>query len=230
MELSRQRSLVRQLVIFPIALLSMLCILLSYGLRDVEHKSLAVDKADLVIAHGNNLIKLMIDEETGLRGYLLTRNPVFLEPFNVADQRLDAEFSALFGLIGKSPEQTRLLVELKTAQQDWQREATREIQSPLSGTPGNDFLVQRKQKMDKMRVEMDKFLEWAETRRSQTLSHALRSNRGLLFCSIDISMLIAAFLIWKTQSALRELVEVHLEWRNGEERRQGKASLISLVT
>jgi CHASE3 domain sensor protein len=214
-----QRSIFRQFVLLPVALLSLLCIILSYGLRGVERKSFAVDEADLVIAHGNNLIKLMVDEETGLRGYLLTKNPVFLEPFHDADQRLDSEFSAIFGLIGKSPDQIRLMVELKTAHQDWRQDANGDIWSSASKAPSADFLIQRKQKMDKMRVQMDSFLEWAESRRSQTLSHALKSNRVTLFCCIDIAMMIAAFLIWKTQNVLRELVEAHLEWQSDQGQR-----------
>jgi CHASE3 domain sensor protein len=200
-----------RLTILPLAVLVLLCLVLSYGLRSVEQRSLAVDDADLVIAHSNNLIKLMVDEETGLRGYLLTKNPVFLEPFQVADKRMDSEFSALFRLLTKFPAQTRQLVELQTAHRDWKLEANREILSPSAEVTGNAFLLKRKQKMDTLRSEMDDFANWAETQRSQTLARTLKSNRIILFGTVDFAILLAAFLLWQTQRGLREIIQTHME-------------------
>ena len=151
----------RRLLILPVAMSGLLCLVLAYGLHSVERRSLAVVEADLVIAHSNNLIKLMVDEETGLRGYLLTKNPVFLQPFQVADKRMDAEFLALFRLLRNVPNQTKQLAGLQTAHQDWKREAKDEISAPTTGIPGNAFLLTRKQKMDSMRREMDIFADWA---------------------------------------------------------------------
>ena len=200
-----------RLTILPLAVLGSMCLVLSYGLRSVEQRSLAVDDADLVIAHSNNLIKLMVDEETGLRGYLLTKDPVFLEPFQMGDKRLDSEFSALFGLLTKFPDQTRQIRELQAAHQDWRLEANREISAPSAETTGNAFLLNRKQKMDSMRVEMDSFANWAETQRSQTLAHTLRTNHIILFGTVDFAILLAAFLLWQTQRGIREIIQTHME-------------------
>lgn len=201
----------RRLIILPAAMVGLLCLVLSYALHSVERRSLAVDEADLVIAHSNNLIKLMVDEETGLRGYLLTKDPVFLEPFQVADKQMDAEFSALFGLLNNFPNRTRQLVELQKAHQAWKREANEEISDLSNAVPGNAFLLKRKQEMDRMRGDMDGFAAWAETQRSQTLAHALRSNRIILFGSVDFSILLAAFVLWQTQRGIRDIVQTHLE-------------------
>jgi len=200
-----------RLTILPLAVLGSMCLVLSYGLRSVEQRSLAVDDADLVIAHSNNLIKLMVDEETGLRGYLLTKDPVFLEPFQMGDKRLDSEFSALFGLLTKFPDQTRQIRELQAAHQDWRLEANREISAPSAETTSNAFLLNRKQKMDSMRVEMDSFATWAETQRSLTLAHTLRTNHVILFGTVDFAILLAAFLLWQTQRGIREIIQTHME-------------------
>jgi CHASE3 domain sensor protein len=200
-----------RLTILPLGVLGLLCLVLSYGLRSVEQRSLAVDDADLVIAHSNNLIKLMVDEETGLRGYLLTKDPVFLQPFEVADKQMDSEFSELFRLVARFPAQTRQLVELRAAHGDWKREANREISAPSAEVIGNAFLLNRKQKMDGMRQDMDRFSSWAETERSQTLAHTLRTNRVILFGTVDFAILLAAFLLWQTQRGIREIIQTHVE-------------------
>src|SRR5580692_6927308 len=116
-----------RLTILPLAVLGLMCLVLSYGLYSVEQRSLAVDDADLVIAHSNNLMKFMVDEETGLRGYLLTKNPVFLEPFQAADKQMSFEFSELFRLLAKFPDQTRQIRELQRIHQEWMLDANREI-------------------------------------------------------------------------------------------------------
>ena len=188
-----------------------MCSVLSYGLYSVEQRSLAVDDADLVIAHSNNLIKLMVDEETGLRGYLLTKDRVFLEPFQVADKQMDSEFSALFRLLTKYPVQTGQLEELQRAHQEWQLDAIREIASPSAEVTGNAFLLKRKQTMDVMRGEMDSFASWAERQRSETFAHTLRSNRMILFGTVDFAILLAAFLLWQMQRGIRDIIRTHME-------------------
>lgn len=40
-----------------------------------------VDHTDRVIAQANNLQKLLLDLETGVRGYQLTSEPEFLKPY-----------------------------------------------------------------------------------------------------------------------------------------------------
>jgi diguanylate cyclase (GGDEF)-like protein/PAS domain S-box-containing protein len=50
-------------------------------------------------------LSLVTDAETGQRGYLLTGDPAFLEPNQVARGKLTAKFAALRGLTGDNPSQ-----------------------------------------------------------------------------------------------------------------------------
>ena len=200
-----------RLTILPLAVLGLMCLVLSYGLYSVEQRSLAVDDADLVIAHSNNLMKFMVDEETGLRGYLLTKNPVFLEPFQAADKQMNFEFSELFRLLAKFPDQTRQIRELQRIHQEWMLDANREISAPSAESTGNAFLLKRKQTMDGMRGEMDNFARWAEIQRSQTLARTLRNNRMILYGTVDFAILLAAFLLWQMQKGIRDIIRTHQE-------------------
>jgi hypothetical protein len=62
-----------------------------------------------------------------------------------------------------------------------------------------------------MRGEMDSFANWAETERSQTLAHTLRSNHIILFGTVDFAILLAAFLLWQTERGIREIIQTHVE-------------------
>ena len=190
-----------------------LCVVLSFGLRSADQRSLAVDDADQVIAHSNDLTKLMVDEETGLRGYLLTKDPVFLQPFQIADAEMDSEFSALFKLLGNRSAQSRQLTKLQAEHQAWKLEANNEIATPSAEVTGDAFLLRRKKAMDRMRGEMDGFAEWAEVQRTEILARTLRTNHIILFSTVDLAILLAAFLVWQTQRGIRDIIQQHLELR-----------------
>ena len=101
--------LLLRLLALPIAALTVLALILGYGLERIQASASAVDRADVVILHANRLIKLMVDQETGLRGFLLTRNPVFLQPLDAANQQIESEFKTLFDLVHRSIEQWEIM-------------------------------------------------------------------------------------------------------------------------
>lgn len=51
------------------------------------------------------LQRLMVDAETGQRGYLITRDAAYLEPYNVAVGNLSHTYQSLLALLGDNPTQ-----------------------------------------------------------------------------------------------------------------------------
>ncbi len=94
--------------LYPLQHSPFLALILGYGLQRVEESANAIDRADVVILHANRLSKLIVDEETGLRGFLLTRNPAFLEPMHSADLQIEPEFDTLFTLVHRPDQVARL--------------------------------------------------------------------------------------------------------------------------
>src|ERR1700761_544844 len=93
LEAAAYRRLLIRLIALPIAALALLALTLAFGFRLVQRSARRVDRADQVIAHANNLIKLMVDEETGLRGFLITHDADFLTPYKEANEDLKPEFA-----------------------------------------------------------------------------------------------------------------------------------------
>src|SRR5580704_4851893 len=122
------RLLIRLLAL-PIAALTLLALILGYGLQRLQESADLVDRADVVTLHANRLIKLMVDEETGLRGYLLVRNPTFLDPLHAPESQIDAEFNPLFSMV-RRPDQVERLKRPQTSHEQWEQQAYQEIQSP----------------------------------------------------------------------------------------------------
>jgi len=83
------------------------------------HTAHWVEHTHKVIADSNELIKLLIDMETGLRGYLITGNEVFLQPFHEAHAVWGDKHQALLELVNDNPIQVNRLVEIQHKQQQW---------------------------------------------------------------------------------------------------------------
>ena len=82
-----------------------------------------VEQTHKVIAAGQELLKLLVDMETGKRGYLITGNQQFLEPYYEASSLWNVKLSTLKSLVSDNPSQKVLLLDIEELQKQWQREA-----------------------------------------------------------------------------------------------------------
>ncbi|HEY9603688.1 MAG TPA: CHASE3 domain-containing protein, partial [Allocoleopsis sp.] len=83
----------------PLVLMSLLAALLIGQIVSLTSVMQWVNHSDRVIAQANLTEKLFIDMETGVRGYLVTGNSEFLQPYNLARSSLDDNFDQLNHLI-----------------------------------------------------------------------------------------------------------------------------------
>ncbi len=205
LEAAAYRRLLLRLLALPMVALGLLALTLAYGIQQMQRSARRVDRTDQVIAHANKLVKLMIDEETGLRGFLLTRDPTFLEPYREANQQLEPEFSALFDLIKRDPEQTARLQRLKAGFQKWQQDAAETIAPPTPGFDLNTYMLERKHKMDDLRALADDFLT-VETRiRASRSFTALKVNKLSLYGLLGLVAMLAVLLAWEIRRLFQKL-------------------------
>jgi PAS domain S-box-containing protein len=201
--------LLLRLLVLPVAALAVLAIILGYGLQRVQESADLVDRADVVILHANRLIKLMVDEETGLRGFLLTLNPVFLEPLHEADNQIDSEFNTLFTLVHR-PDQVARLHRLQATHQRWEQQAYQEINSlPRDTWDMEQHMLQRKQDMDSLRAQMDEFVNIVIGRRAENSAADTKVNRYARPALIGLVALVAALLVWETSRVFRKLTATY---------------------
>jgi PAS domain S-box-containing protein len=209
LETAAYRRLLVRVLALPIIALALLALTLVVGFRQVQQSASQVDHSDRVIASINDLVKLMVDEETGLRGFLLTRDTRFLQPYQNASQQLKPAFSALFTLVRSDPEQTARLQRLQTASGVWQENAR---QSIVLDTPTSDLVPQmlvRKGQMDAIRALADDFLS-AETRQRSGRSLAsLRIDDITLYGLTGLAALLALLLAWEIHRLFQKLANTY---------------------
>lgn len=89
--------------------------LISYLLSVIQW----VEHTDRVINNTNRALKLSIDMETGMRGFLLTGDEHYLDPYEVAKPAIIAELQGLEELVADNPPQVDRLKRIQALQNDW---------------------------------------------------------------------------------------------------------------
>ncbi len=162
----RFRRLLLRSVGLPMTLVVMLAGLLIWEVRQLLAADQAADRSDAVLAQAVRVRQLLIDRETGLRGFLLTGDDVFLEPYQAAEGRLPQAVDRLDALVAGSPEQQARVQELRVRWKDWEDFATEELRLYREG---GDWMIlvregQGKRRMDALRRLLDGLTEAEQSR------------------------------------------------------------------
>ncbi len=81
MEYSKFKSLLRRVVVVPLVIMAALAGLLLWETFDLNKSLQWVDHTDQVLDQSRHLLKLLVDMETSMRGYLVTGNETLLQPY-----------------------------------------------------------------------------------------------------------------------------------------------------
>ncbi|MHA7112740.1 response regulator [Pseudomonas promysalinigenes] len=78
-----------------------------------------VEHTDRVIGNANETVKLSIDMETGMRGFLITGDERFLDPYEVAKPRILGSLRSLRDMVQDNPQQVDRIDRLIALQDAW---------------------------------------------------------------------------------------------------------------
>ena len=171
----------------PIALIAIVGTISIVALQFVAHNVRWVDHTHKVLAKGNEIVAAAVDMETGMRGFLLSGQEAFLDPYRSGEQRIFETLSDLRETVSDNPDQVARLTEAESVITDWKTDVT-EMQIALRREIGdadnmNDVSqivgeARGKQYFDTFRGQVALFIEREETllvERQQTFETALSS-------------------------------------------------------
>jgi signal transduction histidine kinase len=214
--LSRRVSLASGVLVLLIAgAFSMLFL----AITDLRHVSLLASDSQQVMAVANRLERLVLDIETGQRGYLVTHNQRFLEPWEAARQSIPGVSERLVRLGAGAPRQKALARRITAAVSSYVRaysiplvDAARVNRPYATSEAAAD---EGKRRVDAIRAHFDAFIgaerELAARRRAASDSAARRavvSAAAGLGGSILLILLFAAYLLRAVAGPVRRTAAV----------------------
>jgi PAS domain S-box-containing protein len=210
------KRLLRRTVAIPVALLALLAILLTVEILSLTSAMHWVDHAEEVITDSRQLMRYMIDMETGLRGYYLTGERRFLDPFVSARPGVFQELDLLQRLTADEPEAQSRLSEVRQLDLQWLDYADHLLQQPAGHLSSQDYAA-GKDLMDRIRAKQLALLNSEEALRDQHFRHATVLNRIVIATAVGLSLVIAVMLFTLTRRELKQLSDTFEQHLHAEE-------------
>jgi len=173
-----------------------------------------VEHTDRVIAESNETLKLVIDMETGLRGYLITGDEIFLEPYQRARNEFVSKSTPLKELVADNPVQVNRIVKIEQLQQQWMDFSARMISLRRQG---DDAYIQQlkdlsgKRLTDSIRVYFSDVLATESQLRQERTETAQKVTIFGVGGVILLNLLISGFLAFMGRRELMQLSRTYDE-------------------
>ncbi len=192
----------------------------------VEHTHEVIEKA-------NDIAKAMVDMETGQRGFMLTGDDIFLEPYNAGQKTFEEDVKLCKELVSDNPAQIERLKKVEQLKGEWLTKAgqyeinlKRKIDSGELEASALKYILQGKKidgsshsgdhragkdMMDDIRVILDGIIsierELMDTRAEKNIKTADMAKRIALFGSIIAIIIGIGIMIFQTSTLLGQLGE-----------------------
>ncbi|MBI3964975.1 MAG: CHASE3 domain-containing protein, partial [Chloroflexi bacterium] len=125
----------------------------------LQASSVSVTRSLHVLDAASEATRLIVDLETSVRGFVITREDSFLQPHAEAREQLPGRLRGLRELVAGRPEQISRLDRVEALLEEWQRVADEEIRLARSGGEAGSIFssVEGKRRIDGIRREMRSF-------------------------------------------------------------------------
>jgi PAS domain S-box-containing protein len=160
MEYSKLKSLLRQMILVPMGITAALALLLLWETFDLNRSLQSVDHTDQVLDQSGHLLALLVDMESGTRGYIATGDESFLQPYMEGTKSFEPEYQALYGMVTDNlPQQQQRLKDFHAGYVEWEGYASTMISLRRAGKADPTLYEnqQGKRRMDALRGQILEF-------------------------------------------------------------------------
>jgi PAS domain S-box-containing protein len=203
--LSQFNNILRQVFLLPVVALLVTAGALYVQIRGSNATVNLIQDSDAQITQATLVSKLIVDEESGLRGYETTSDIRFLQPFVDAETRLPAEFQKLAEVAGADPEQRTYIQDLRNEQQTWRDAfALPLIATVQAGGKTSDVALNLHGKvlMDGIREDLGSIIHDAEAHRAVRITHWHQQVHSMLVALLVLALGIGILIGLFTRSRL----------------------------
>ena len=197
MNLSQFNNILRQVFLLPVVALLVVAAALYVQIRGSNLTVNLIQDSDARISQATLVSKLIVDEESGLRGYETTGDPQFLQPFSEAESHVLEEIQNLDDMAGADADQKHDITDLRDEHQTWRDAfALPVIAQVRGGGKTNDVALNLhgKELMDEVRHDLRDIIQKAEENRTRRIAQWHRQVHtmllALLFLALGMGLLI----------------------------------------
>ena len=207
MNLHQFRQILVTTVLLPLVLLLLLALVLAWQIQRTLREQRRIDHTDRITAQLNELERLVVDQETGLRGYQLTRDPTTLEPYQNAEGQLHQTLDRLLLLVRDDPDQLRRLRQIRDSHELWMGFAGRAMDNlragKLFGDTGLD--LNGAQRMAALRTQLGAMTKVEAARRDEEVESTNSQVRTLMTVLLASSIGVGIVLGIYTQRNMKKV-------------------------
>ncbi|MBB5338219.1 ATP-binding protein [Tunturiibacter gelidoferens] len=205
MNLSQFNNILRQVFILPVVALLVVAGALYVQIRGSNVTVNLIQESDARISQATLLSKLIVDEESGLRGYETTGDTRFLQPFYEAESHLQSEIQNLDNMAGADADQKHDIADLRDEHQTWEDAFALPIIATVRGggqTNDVDLNLHGKVLMDNVRHDLTDIIQKAEASRTRRIARWHRQVHSLLLVLLALALGMGVLIGLFTRSRL----------------------------
>ena len=200
MNLRQFNSVLRQVFLLPVVALLVVAGALYLQIRNANATVNLIQDSDARISQATLVSKLIVDEESGLRGYETTGDAQFLQPFTEAESHVQEEIQNLNAMAGADVDMRHDLTDLRDSHQTWHDGFALPVIAQVRGggkTNDVDLNLHGKVLMDAVRHDLNDIIYKAEDNRTRRIAHWHQQVHSmllvLLFLALGMGILIGLF-------------------------------------
>jgi PAS domain S-box-containing protein len=201
--------LLRRAIAIPVALLILLAVVLVIEILTLTGSLRLVDHTDQVITNARQAMRYMVAMESSARGFELTGDEKFLEPFQSAKSQLPSSINALAQLTSDNALQQARIRDIRDLDQHWINWAEHEIAAHAKKRPTEDELMQGDTLMEEIRNRQREIVAEEERLLQSRTRRATYMSRVVLVTAVGLSVMVAGLLFTLTRRELRQLSDTY---------------------
>lgn len=199
-----------RLLLLRFAMLPVLCVALLVGIISLQIHRISAERtqasqATLIVLACDQLLNSLVDEETGVRGFAISGDTSFLQPYRLAKSRVGLELQTLAELAAPDAKLNPIVAGIQADFQQFDA-VNQDIVDANAAQRGDvDNLLRQKAAMDALRGQLKVLTE-----KERTIREAGRKRLAEMFDSLPQSAmiggsLVALLLVWDGIAQFRRI-------------------------
>jgi len=198
------RGLLRRSIYFPIGLMTLLLLVLGLLVQVTTEQTRHVSRAHSVIEDANTILTMIVDGETSIRGFELTKDPRFLEPFTASKAELPKRFADLNAHLIGDPQQQQRLKTVQSLYDKWLA-TSMGAESGSPRLPRVTLALSQKMQMDQIRGSVADLIRAEQELLDVDVVRESRWAFVLLFVLGGGAILVGGLVSYQSARSIKEL-------------------------